>query len=164
MKKEGGKGKLILGIIILIVLVLAVFFTFIYTPKCKDVSCWESKLKSCSKASYMNDAKDITWQYKILGKSGNKCQVYVKALEVKQGLTSAMILQGKDMKCLLPYGIIASPESNPNLCNGILKEEMQTLIIQKLHQYILQNIGTISQELLGIEEIAENETAHNFTA
>ncbi len=171
IKKRGGK---ILIFALIIILAAAVYLTFIYTPNCKDIACWEAKLVKCSKAKYINDPRDITWIYTIKGKIDDRCEVNVKASEIKKGLTSTMVLEGKDMDCLLPVGVITEPEQNPNICNGILKEEMQTLIIEKLHQYILSNIGPINKELTGIGEITgnssislspvtENQTASNNT-
>ena len=154
------RGRAFIIILIFIILV-AVFLTFIYTPKCKDIACWESKLSSCSKASYISDPRDITWQYTIKGKSHGKCEVNVKVIEIRNGLTSSLVLEGKDMDCLLPLKTLTEPESNPNLCHGVLKEEMQTLIIEKLHQYVVQNIGQIKGNLTSIEGIISNTPATN---
>ena len=74
------------------------------------------------------------------------------------------------MICLIPLGFKASPESDINKCSGPLKEEMQVLIIKKLHEYILQNIGELNKEVTGIgalnEGVAEtgNATSTNTTA
>ncbi|MBI2628642.1 hypothetical protein HYW74_01000 [Candidatus Pacearchaeota archaeon] len=149
----------ILSILFVIILILAIYLTFIYAPTCKDIACWEAKLVKCSKAKYLNDAKDISWFYTIKERAGDKCVVNAKALTIKRGLESAMVLEGKNMDCFLPLGVITDPEINPNICHGRLKEEMQTLIIQKLHQYIVSNIGEISQELTGIEAVTGNKTA-----
>lgn len=158
-KKVGGRK--IIFIVFIIVLVAAVFFTFIYVPKCGDIACWEYKLQKCSKAVYFVDKTDVVWDYKIIGKSGDSCNVNVKVLEIKKGLTTAKTLEGKDMNCLLPLGVITDPESNPNLCNGILKEEMQGIIINKLHQYILQNVGSIGKELTEIEGVTQTIVGNN---
>jgi hypothetical protein len=163
MKKRFGKGTVIIGIIILVILVAAIYLTFIYTPKCSNIACWENKLQSCKRAEYTADKNDVVWAYEIEGKSGGNCKVNVKALEVKQGLTSAISLEGKDMDCFTSLGVISTLESNPNLCHGILKEEMQGIIINKLHQYILQNIGSISQELTGIEGVTQQTAGQNNT-
>jgi len=145
MKKKGLKILLILFVIILI---LANYFTFIYTPRCSDISCFEAKLTKCRRASYIKDAEEMAWYYKIKGDSGNKCIVLVKALQAKKGIKEVERLEGKQMTCELPLGIVTPPEADPNLCTGRLKEEMQAMIIEKLHQYILQQIGEISAELI----------------
>jgi len=139
---------MILLVLFIIVLIAANYFTFFYSPKCKDFPCFESRLKACKRTSYLNDARDIAWLYTIKGKSGNDCVVKVKALQAKEGVADVERLEGKEMTCNLPLGLIAMPESDPNLCTGRLKEEMQSMIIEKLHQYILEQIGEISAELL----------------
>lgn len=136
-----------IGIIILIVAAASIYLTFSYVEKCKNIACWEEKLTKCKKASYISDNKDITWRYIIKGKKAGSCLVNVEVIQIKQGLASTQILEGKSMNCYLPFGVVAPPESNPNICHGILKEEMQSLIIEKLHQYILENVGEIAEEL-----------------
>jgi len=155
------KGMVILLIVILIVALAAVYITFFYYPNCPSISCWDSKLIKCSRAKYLNDANDITWKYTIKGEQVDKCIVNVEVLKVKQGLTKTIIMEGKDMNCALPKEVIAVPESDITICKGILKEEMQTLIIEKLHQYILANVNKIGEELKNIEAIT-NTTGSNI--
>jgi len=56
-------------------------------------------------------------------------------------------MEGKEMVCYLPLGTITSPQGNLANCHGLLKEEMQSLIINRLHNYIVNNLGQISEEL-----------------
>ena len=156
----------ILIVVILIVGIIAVYITFFYHPKCKDVKCWDERLKTCSKAVYINEPIDVTWLYTIDGKKSGNCEVKVKMLEIKRGLKQAEILKGKEMTCLLPLGFKVAPESNPNLCTGPLKEAMQALIIQKLHEYILENTGQIEEELTSVKGITSgsSSSASNSTA
>ena len=136
---------------------VVIYLTFFYYPKCNDVACWDSKLRVCSKAKYTNSPVDATWQYTILGKKNidekEKCEVKVLAVDIKRGLKNTEVLEGKEMTCYLPLGYVTSPEGNPNICTGNLKEEMQNLIIKKLHQYIIDNLGEISKEAGKIEGI-----------
>jgi len=141
----------IVGLIVIIVLILAIYFTFFFSVKCRDISCWEYKLQRCAKAHYLSDTKDVTWFYKIEGKKDKLCKVEVTVKEIKSGITGALVLEGKSMNCMLPLGVITSPEADPNLCSGPLKEEMQGLIIKKLHEYIIGNLGQISEDLEKVE-------------
>lgn len=141
------RGLMILAVLI-IVAIIGAYITFIYHPVCDNLACWDSKLRECSRASYLNEPVDVTWQYTILGKESvdgeDKCKVNVKAIEIKRGLKKTEVLEGNSMICYLPFGVVTAPEGNPNICQGRLKEEMQGLIIQKLHEYIVQNLGEIS--------------------
>ncbi len=158
------KKLVMLVISFIIISFIVVYLIFFYYPKCNDPACWDSKLKVCSKVRYINSPVDVTWEYKILGKETidgeEKCKVKVLAIDIKRGLEKTEILEGKEMICFLPYGVIVKPEANPNLCTGKLKEEMQNLIIQKLHEYILQNLGEIKNELIEIEGITSQTQAN----
>lgn len=151
------RGSWLIIAIILIGLI-TIYLTFFYYPRCKDISCWDAKLEKCGRAKFLNDAPDITWEYKIKDKSSDKCIVNVKVLSIKRGLQKTEILEGKSMECELPLGALVAPETDPNLCHGRLKEELQTLIIEKLHQYVLENIGKIGEELTGVQGITQNST------
>jgi len=50
------------------------------------------------------------------------------------------------MLCIIPKEEISFPEKDISRCTGLLKEEMQDLIIQRMHNYLLKNVGQISQE------------------
>ena len=135
----------------LIVILLALYFSFAYSVKCTDNSCWEYKMNKCGRATYTNDlATGVTWFYKIKGSEDDFCRIEVKVIEVKSGLSTSKILEGKSMECLIPKGVIISPESNSNMCRGELKEEMQNMIIKKLQEYIVNNLGVINEDLLKV--------------
>ena len=147
--------------IIFVVLAIAVFITFFYQPRCDNLVCWETKLVECSRATYINNPLDVTWEYKINGEKEGKCEVEVTALQIKRGLRKTEVLEGKSMTCLLPLGTTAAPEANPNLCTGRLKEEIQNLIIIKLHEYVVQNVGQIDEALREIEGVTISTTPTN---
>jgi hypothetical protein len=42
---------------------------------------------------------------------------------------------------------MSSPEDDLSRCTGQLKENLQEIIIQKLHAYVVENLGQISKEL-----------------
>jgi hypothetical protein len=145
LKRSDKVALMIIGIII--VIIVSLYFTFYYAYTCKDMACYESHQEKCSKTVFVNDAEDTVWKYFIQGKTDGKCEVEVTALVIKEGDISQKKLEGKSMTCLLPDKSTALPESDIARCSGELKEELQNLIIQKLHTYILENLGTISQEL-----------------
>jgi len=97
----------------------------------------------------------------VSGKENGKCALYVEVMQIKKGLTSTQVLEGKGMTCYLPIGTIVKPESDLNLCTGPLKEEMQGLIIQKVYQYIVQNVGNIGRDLFSIEGVNNNFNFNN---
>jgi hypothetical protein len=134
-------------LIVLIIVVVGVYFLFFYTKKCNDAACFNSALIKCKKTSYISDAEDGSWFYSIKGKEEETCKVNVKMLQLKRGTIEMSSLQGKDMDCYLPLGIVTSPQEDLDRCHGILKEEMQKIIITRLHNYIVGNLGDIGEEL-----------------
>ena len=52
------------------------------------------------------------------------------------------------MECEIPRGMIVLPEDRIDSCHGALKEGLQDMIIQRLHTYILQNLGKINYDAI----------------
>jgi hypothetical protein len=137
------------GIIIVVstvVLLLAISFTLRPT-ECQDFWCFKGNMEKCSPATYINDDLEATWRYEVVGSSKDRCEVEVTLLMMKEGELSTARLEGKSMSCNYPMGISAYPERNLEMCNGILKEEIQKMIIEKLHGYVLSNLDDIRQSL-----------------
>jgi hypothetical protein len=141
------KKKWVLAIAVLIVGILAVYFSFFFYRSCEDEACFNKNLLSCSKAKFIKNSEDIIWAYTILGKKNRECLVNTKILSIKEGKASLSSLEGKDMDCGVAENAIIAPESNIENCHGLLKEELQTQVIKNMHSYILENIGQIKQEL-----------------
>jgi len=144
---EKGDWIAIISIILIILIGVAVYFTFFFTYTCNDLSCFQAHQKECVRTKFIKDGEDIAWKYFIKGKESGKCVINAEVLRVKTGAVENANLVGKNMDCSLPLGSIAAPESDISRCHGLLKEEMQNMIIQKLHAYILDNLGEIGEEL-----------------
>lgn len=138
---------IILAIAIVFVAIAAVFFTFFYTKNCKDEACWKYNYEKCVRASYVDDREDAAWSYQILGKKTGNCNVLVSLLQLKKGDVNMAELEDKSMICSPEIGDLNLPQSNLENCHGLLKEEMQKLMINKLFNYVLDNVGQISDEL-----------------
>jgi hypothetical protein len=61
-------------------------------------------------------------------------------------------LEGQEMTCFLPKGVVMIPESDIGRCHGLLKEGLQDLVIEKLHAYLVQNLGQINLEMIDVSE------------
>jgi len=143
------KKKVWIGLIIAIVIValLAIYFSFFFHKTCSSQECFNSALLDCKKAQFLDDQQDATWQYSINGRVNQKCEVDVTLLQLKDGDVNMLELEGKSMKCYIDLGVIVGPQSNLDKCHGILKEEMQKLMIERLFKYIVDNTGEIAEEL-----------------
>jgi len=147
MIRKRGLRNAVLFSLIIIILIAAVYFTFFFSYKCKDISCFQEHQKKCVKTKFVDDTEDITWEYIIKGKNNGICEIEVQALQIKKGAIDKSKLEGKSMNCYLPLGSTNSPQADIAICHGILKEELQNIIIQKLHSYIVENIGEIGEEI-----------------
>ncbi len=139
--------KFIIIVAIFLAVITAVYYAFFYSVTCLNQECFMEKLASCRRANWVNEAEEASWSYSIEGKS-EKCEVEVKLLVIKKGEIDMGDIEGKSMTCYLPVGLITSPEQNLEDCKGELKENLQDLIIKRMHSYILKNVGEISGELV----------------
>lgn len=144
------KRLIILSILIvalIIMIISSLYFTFFYSPVCNNYECFKSAMEECRKTSYINEEPEASWGYRIKGAKNNECVVEVKLLQAKKGQLNIQKLQGFAMDCSYPLGISAYPEKDLNKCHGRLKEELQAIIISKLHSYILENLGQLAEGL-----------------
>lgn len=153
LKKKSDNWKAYLTIAVILLLIVVIYFLYFFHYNCDDLSCFYGHQEQCVRTSFINDQQDTTWEYYIRGEEDGKCVINVKVLKIKAGTADKQKLEGLDMDCYLSLGSISSPESDISRCHGTLKEEMQNLIIQKLHAYIVESVGEIGKELEGLENI-----------
>ena len=70
-------------------------------------------------------------------------------LKMMEGTIDSENLQGMKMICTVSKGETQFPEKDISRCSGELREELQDLIIQRMHNYLLKNVGEIQQEFQG---------------
>lgn len=139
------KRGIIIGVCV-VVFLSAVYFTFRPT-ECADYTCFSEEMAKCSKANYINDGIEATWKYEVRGMVDETCEVEVTLLNMKEGELSTATLEGKSMSCFYPRGESAYPERDLSLCHGRLKEDIQEMIIKRLHGYVLSNLDEIKESL-----------------
>jgi hypothetical protein len=142
------RNQIIAGVIIVLALFL-IWINFLFVKNCEDNICFYDSLRNCERAKFISYS-NITFEYIILRASGKNCAVNVKLLDAALPERDLGKIRSQEMKCYLPYGMIISPETDLSLCSGKLKESFQNLIINKLHTYIVQNLGEINANLLKV--------------
>jgi hypothetical protein len=149
MKKKRMIGVFIVLIMVVVALVgvSAWYLTFSYSPRCESFECFQESMERCSKVSYINEGPEASWGYEIQGVKGIECEVSVKLLQAKEGELGVDSLQGMEMSCFYPRGKGTYPEKDLDKCHGRLKEELQGIVIKKLHTHIIENLGKIDAEL-----------------
>lgn len=151
MEKRGAwysnKWTLVFAIILVVAIIVALYFTFFYASSCASFECFQEAMKKCSKVTYVNEEPEASWGYKITGKSGGQCFIKVTLLQAKQGELGIDKLNGYGMECAYPTGISTYPEKDLTRCSGKLREELQTIVINKLHSYLLSNLGQLNESI-----------------
>ena len=145
-----GKLKLRVGIALLIlILALIIFsgyFLFFYAKPCEDNECFVDAMINCKKVSLIREDSKSSWLYTISGSKNDLCDVEVKLLKIKQGTIDSEGLQGEEMNCLIPKASSQFPEKDISKCSGKLKQELQDIIIKRMHDYLLENVGEIKED------------------
>lgn len=144
MDKE--KRNFIIGLIIVVLLILGIYYAF-KPDRCQDYECFRQHMVECNPAKYINEEREASWGYEVRGKVGNQCDVRVTLLMAKEGELKLTKFEGDYMDCYYPLGTAAFPDEDLGACTGVLKEDLQQRIIEKLHEYVLDNIGEIRGEL-----------------
>jgi hypothetical protein len=136
-----------LAILTIAVAVFALYQTF--SPKnCGDFECFKERMKYCSPTKYFNEGEEATWLYQIQGVDGNKCAVRVTLLNAKEGDLGLREIEDDSMTCFYKKGTIAYPERDLGSCTGKLKEGLQSIVIERLYDYVVVNLEDIREELI----------------
>jgi hypothetical protein len=141
------KNLLISLFILVIVIIVTIILMMIYFPKsCDNLQCFSESMADCEHASLVRVDSKASWYSEIKrGLDDNSCLVKVKLLKMNQGDIDVEYLEGLEMTCAVKKAETLFPEENMESCTGILKEELQGIIIEKMHNYIIKNINDIKE-------------------
>ena len=139
------------GLIAVVVLVYVFWMLFFSYEDCGSWDCFNENLKVCDKTRFIG-GEEMVFEYTVLGKSGDSCEVNVVLLQGSLGAKDSSFLEGREMVCDLPFGVVMLPESDMVNCHGLLKEGLQDLMIERLYSYIIDNLGKINLEILDLPE------------
>ncbi len=142
------KSRIIISVLILaIALVLFLIIFFLVKPRqCSDSECFKKALSTCSKVSFIKEDSKARWYYEIDGSfDKSSCKVKVQILKMNEGTIDNEMLQGTEMTCIIAKTDTRAPEENIQHCTGLLKERLQEIIIEKMHSYLLKNLGEIKE-------------------
>lgn len=115
--------------------------------RCSGYDCFQTHMASCEMATYINEDPEASWQYRVIGKSADGCDIEVTLLQAKEGELNLRDLEKESMICTYPLGVTGYPDKDMSLCSGKLKESLQNIIIEKLHKYIINNLGDLKNAL-----------------
>lgn len=137
---------MILSLALAIAFAVLLYFTF-RPEKCENFECFQQNMIECKPAFFINEETQAAWNYEIKGKKNGECEIEVTLLLAKEGELGIDRFEGNSMICFYPEGVSAYPDKDLALCHGRLKEDLQGIIIEKLHTYVLENLGEIKEGL-----------------
>lgn len=147
------KKRFLISIIILIIAIIAfIIIFFLFFPKaCNDNACFVESLADCDRVSFLKEDSNASWYYIVNGRyNKDSCKVKVKLLRLNQGTIDIEDLEGSEMTCIVSPIDSMPPEENIKNCNGLLREKLQEIIIQRMHNYLLKNLGQIQESFGGV--------------
>ncbi|MFW5872163.1 MAG: hypothetical protein ACOCUT_03565 [bacterium] len=148
------KVRWILVVIIALIILYFIWARTMYYKECDTWDCFNERLESCKRTSFIGGNKMI-FEYKIEGLVDGNCHVRTTLIQGELNNRDSQKLEGNEMVCKIPEGVVIVPESDIDNCNGILKEGLQDLILDKLHTYIVRNMGKINLDLLRNSSVEE---------
>ena len=152
MRRTFLSWKWFIALIVLAVLFFGVWFIFFSYGECDSWECFNDNLESCDKVRFIGGT-DMIFDYTILGSSGDECRVNVELLQGELNNQDSLKLEGQEMICSLPEGVVMLPEGDISLCHGLLKEGLQDLVIQKMYTYLVQNLGQLNLEVSDLPDL-----------
>lgn len=149
MKAENKRKFIYAALIALLVFAIAgyIYVTYYYNIQCENYECWKGYMEKCSTATFIDEEPEASWRYTINGLENKECSITVELLQAKRGELGLEELVGSEMTCYYPIGTAAYPQNDLSKCHGLLKEQLQGIIINKLHSYILENLGQFDESL-----------------
>ena len=139
----------VVALVLLVVVLLVWWFVFFGEARCESWECFNEHLAGCSRVEFVGDS-DMIYEYSVEGRSGSECEVGVKLLQGQLNNQESARLEGLEMTCMLPMGVVVVPESDIRRCHGLLKEGLQDMVIERLHGYIVQNLGEINSDVMDV--------------
>lgn len=150
IRKLTSKNSIIISLVIIILGIAVLYYSGILLKpvECKDTACYKEYLLTCKKSFLINEDKNYVYRYEILRANENSyCDVQVRLIKIKNSTTSdSEKLEGLEMICKINRFEDILPEKNMLSCSGKLREELQEIIINRLHNVILENINKINEE------------------
>jgi len=135
-----------LVILIIALIVFSIYFLVSYVKPISNSQEFVDAMVNCKKVSWVREDTQASWLYTIRGNAKkDACNVEVQLLNMKLGGIDNEKLQGEKMICRVLKDEIKLPERDISRCTGLLKEKLQEIIIQKMHSYLLDNLGDVNQ-------------------
>ena len=134
-----------------VILLVSLIFFMNYEKNCyDDMACLNNAISSCNSAKAVSEENNSTFKYRVLGKSNDLCRVEITLIKVSHSAEQEMkdMFEGKNMICEIPKETtLVGTTDVLDHCSGPLKESMYELIIQRMYNVVIKNLGETISEL-----------------
>ena len=146
-------NKIFVFILLVVVILFAFYFSGILRKNCKDDTCFNNALSSCTPAELIKQRNNNVYIYSVKPSMSEECTLNIELAKVAPGtdFNFRKALEGKSMECKLPKTISSNTdfEDINNLlqyCHGSLKEGILELILEKMYTQVIINMNDIIEE------------------
>ncbi len=144
----------ILALLLIIILIYTVMhYIGYFRTICEDQTCFYEKARECNQAEVKVIKDHNVYTYTSYIEPMNRCNLKITLARVQEGSPPEYkeLLEGKSMKCTLTKEQMSKLNiDNPNNiikeCHGELKEGLYELVIQRMTELVIANLGEITEE------------------
>jgi hypothetical protein len=140
--------------LLFVLLILAIIFFLYNKQECTDKDCFNQNLQKCKPSYLFSLEENNLYSYTIFRSFGSYCKIEIKLERMAAGTSKEFIdlLEGKSMTCKIPKDSLFNLKIDKidtllTYCSGPLKEALYEVIIKKLYGSIIQQMGTIMEEI-----------------
>lgn len=144
-----GPVVIILGLLFL----SGFFYYFVLGKTCSDEACFDAAARQCRPATYLKSNNGNIFRYEIMYSLTTNCKLEISVDEVSRNTPRdiAVLFEGKSMLCSIPKHAFSSEflklNSALDYCHGTLKEAMYELMIQRLYDLAVKQMGDVILEI-----------------
>jgi hypothetical protein len=155
---RGKNLKILSQISIILVFIAALFFIAHFSGFTReycgtDTNCFSEKTKNCGSAEVYVSRETNLYYYKTTPSLSKNCNLKIEFKQAQEGALPehTKLLEGKSMKCKVPkeelktLDVVELSNIIP-YCSGPLKESLYELIIKRMYETIIVNLGDIAEK------------------
>ncbi len=140
----------IVGAIFLVLFVAGYYTGYIRKDCGQDAYCFDTHAQSCRASAYIEVKNNNVYTYHVWPGVWGTCKMKVTLSRVGVGVAPEYLpLEGTSMTCEIPKELLdeLNMRTFDNLfqyCHGILKEKLYEIVITRMYEKVVSQLGTIA--------------------
>ena len=139
----------LIGAALLILFILGYYTGYLRENCGRDATCFAENVEKCGASSFIDVKNNNIYQYVIWPGFLDQCHVRVTLERVSVGAPPEYLeLEGKEMMCTISKDDLEATsldnfDNFMDYCTGPLKEELYELIIKRMYENVVSQLGPI---------------------